>query len=281
MSKIKFHFLPLLVVLSFVLVNPVSAASKTSVINWAENLARSGQGVDYDGVYGWQCVDIVNWVLGKQFGKPIWGNAINLLDSAQQAGYTIIRNDGNAKPQAGDLFVMQTFAHSYGHAGLVVADNGNGTYRTIEQNVDGGATALTLGGPARQLNRRLSSQYGNIIGWIRPPYDNNQNLPSINSSTTVVQNTNSSSSSTTYKKLRNESGRFTVTVSQLNVRNSPSTSGSPVATYSSGQYFNYDSVYQGDGYLWLSYVSHSGVRRYVAQGPEQNGVLTSSYGRVN
>lgn len=276
----KIHLFQLLVILSTLLVSPVSATSRSSVLNWAEGLASRGQGVDYDGVYGWQCVDLVNWVLGRHFGKPIWGNAINLLDSAQQAGYRVIRNDGRNKPQAGDLFVMQTFAHGYGHAGLIVSDNGNGTYRTIEQNVDGGATALTLGGPARQLTRTLSSQYGNIIGWIRPPYTEQSVAPPVAPVSPTVPTVNQASPSG-YEKVRDERGRFTVTVSQLNVRNSPSTSGAPVASYSSGQYFTYDSVYRGDGYLWLSYVSHSGVRRYVAQGPEQNGVLTSSYGRLN
>lgn len=279
MKRRRAYRLVLLLGVLFLSSSPVSASSKSAVLNWAEDLARRGQGVDYDGVYGWQCVDLVNWVLGRHFGKPIWGNAINLLDSAQAAGYTVIRNNGQVKPQAGDLFVMRTYAHSFGHAGLIVSDNGNGTYRTIEQNVDGGATALTLGGPARQLNRSLSSQYGQIIGWIRPPYQDQTPVQAAVPVSPIVPRLSSPASG--YEKIRDERGRFTVTVSQLNVRNSPSTSGTPVATYSSGQYFNYDSIYRGDGYLWLSYVSHSGVRRYVAQGPESNGVLTSSYGRTN
>ena len=34
--------------------------------------------------------------------------------------------------------------------------------------------------------------------------------------------------------------------------------------YDEGQVIYYDSVYEGDGYRWISYVSWSNVRRYVA-----------------
>lgn len=53
--------------------------------------------------------------------------------------------------------------------------------------------------------------------------------------------------------------------STVNVRNKPSTSGnSPVATYSKGERFNYDKVVVTNAYTWASYVSGSGVRRYIA-----------------
>lgn len=64
--------------------------------------------------------------------------------------------------------------------------------------------------------------------------------------------------------VKNERGTFTVTVDKLNVRNAPSTSSGVVAVYSKGQTFTYDSVYEINGYVWVSYVSYSGVRRYVA-----------------
>ncbi|MGT2926944.1 CHAP domain-containing protein [Streptococcus cuniculipharyngis] len=270
------------VLLALVSGTKVSASSRTSIVTWAERLASQGQGVDYDGVYGMQCVDLVNWILGKHFGKPIWGNAINLLDSAQQAGYQVIRNNGINKPEVGDIFIMRTYAHIYGHAGLIISDEG-GSYGTIEQNVDGGTQSLTLGGPARRLRRTLNNPSGVIIGWIRPPYQREVSPQWQAPAPVVIEQGNpvfSSPSNNGYQKVKDSSGRFVVTVNQLNVRNSPSLAGSPVASYSYGQSFYFDSVYQGDGYLWLSYVSSSGVRRYVAQGPATNGVLSGSYGRI-
>lgn len=62
-------------------------------------------------------------------------------------------------------------------------------------------------------------------------------------------------------------GVATVTVDALNVRNDPSNDHAIVATYVRGQVFNYDGYIISDGFVWLSYVSYSGVRRYIAEGP--------------
>lgn len=62
-------------------------------------------------------------------------------------------------------------------------------------------------------------------------------------------------------------GTATVIVSTLNVRDSPTTKGKVVATYKKGQTFKYDSYQINAGYVWLSYRSWLGKRRYVAEGP--------------
>ncbi|HEM4672965.1 TPA: lysin, partial [Streptococcus suis] len=48
-------------------------------VMFVTDLANRGAGVNYDGAYGMQCVDLPNWICGKFFGKPLWGNAIDLL----------------------------------------------------------------------------------------------------------------------------------------------------------------------------------------------------------
>ena len=50
----------------------------------------------------------------------------------------------------------------------------------------------------------------------------------------------------------------------LNVRQAPSTSATIMARYDGGQSFTYDSKVVSNGYLWVSYMSYSGARRYVA-----------------
>lgn len=66
----------------------------------------------------------------------------------------------------------------------------------------------------------------------------------------------------------------TATVIQLvNVRNDPSTNGPIIAQYSPGQTFNYDSWVIGNGYYWLSYISYTGVRRYVAEASADGKVV--------
>lgn len=65
----------------------------------------------------------------------------------------------------------------------------------------------------------------------------------------------------------NDKGVATVIVSALNVRAEPSTDAKITATYVKGQKFTYDSWFIKNGFVWLSYISYSGVRRYVAEGP--------------
>lgn len=61
-------------------------------------------------------------------------------------------------------------------------------------------------------------------------------------------------------------GTFMFTVDNVNIRNGMSgLAGSLTGLqYNSGETVNYDTVYESDGYLWISYVSYNGVRRSVA-----------------
>lgn len=56
-----------------------------------------------------------------------------------------------------------------------------------------------------------------------------------------------------------------ITQDVCNVRSAPSTSAEIVAQYPVGKEINYDQVWEGDGYRWISYIgASSGQRRYVA-----------------
>ena len=50
----------------------------------------------------------------------------------------------------------------------------------------------------------------------------------------------------------------------INVRTNPTTKANAVATYSKGEYVNYDTVVIGERYNWISYISAGGARRYMA-----------------
>lgn len=60
-----------------------------------------------------------------------------------------------------------------------------------------------------------------------------------------------------------ESGTFSPNQT-VNIRNNPSQSATIVGQYFSGESFIYDSYVVNEGYEWLSYISYSGERRYVA-----------------
>ena len=144
------------------------------VVNYAKSLANQGIGVNADGVYGTQCVDLPNYISYHYFGKWLWGNAIDLLNSAAANGYYVKYNaTDDINPKAGDIFVMETqalYGHPYGHTGIVIEDSDGYTITTIEQNIDGNADALEVGGPAR-FNTR---SFVGIVGWFRPNYEEDE-----------------------------------------------------------------------------------------------------------
>lgn len=71
----------------------------------------------------------------------------------------------------------------------------------------------------------------------------------------------SSSTSPKFIKYENWTG---ITLDVCNVRSAPNTNAPIVAQYQKNKPINYDSVYECDGYRWISYVGGSGKRRYVA-----------------
>ena len=216
----------------------------------AKRIANLGVGVDQDGAYGTQCVDLPNYLSVKYFGKALWGNAIDLLDSAKALGYRVEYNEaGNldSKPKAGAIFVMDTtyiYGHPFGHTGIVIEDSDGYTMKTIEQNVDGNADSLYVGGPARYRERNFDG----IVGWFYFPTDE------LEGEATSVSELQSLPTVRVY----------TVGVEKLNIRNAPSLNSEVVGTYEKGEEFNYMEFCYAEGYEWLSYISNSGVRRYVA-----------------
>lgn len=63
-------------------------------------------------------------------------------------------------------------------------------------------------------------------------------------------------------------GTFKVTATAIKVRSTPNPKkGDTGNVYKKGMKFNYDSYTIANGYVWLSYISNSGARRYVAEGP--------------
>ncbi|WP_373809045.1 CHAP domain-containing protein [Streptococcus ferus] len=129
-------------------------------------LAAENRGVNYDNAFGYQCVDIPGDLTLNYVGKPIYGNAIDLLDSARAAGYEIVPADRS--PRVGDIFVMDAwplYGHGYGHTGYIWQVNPDGSFETVEQNVGDDAN-LYYGTPARLVHR--TRDY--MLGYIRLAY---------------------------------------------------------------------------------------------------------------
>lgn len=77
-----------------------------------------------------------------------------------------------------------------------------------------------------------------------------------------------------------ETGKATVTgASKVNVRNSYKIENNDIAaSYKKGETFNYDTVYvteyKGVQYVWCSYVSYTGIRRYICSREGNTRYLT-------
>ncbi|HFI0632842.1 TPA: SH3 domain-containing protein [Streptococcus suis] len=59
------------------------------------------------------------------------------------------------------------------------------------------------------------------------------------------------------------SGTYTFK-SRASIRSQPSLSSAEIAYYNAGSSVNYDKIVTAEGRQWLSYISYSGVRRYIA-----------------
>ena len=244
-------------------------ATDNDIIQFAEDLANAGIGTDADGSWGTQGVDLPNSISINFFGRALWGNAIDLLNSAAAAGYEVEYNqEGNldSRPRRGAVFVMDTTyiaGHPYGHTGLVIEDSDGYTMRTIEQNIDGNADSLYIGGPARYNTRNFDG----IVGWFYFPTDNQSQPPAPTPAPFDGIIT-----------INEETGTFTVEVSALNVRAGAGLGAEIVAVYGAGESINYDGWCDVDGYIWISYIGGSGNRRYVAVGRSENGRRVTSFG---
>ncbi|SUN60624.1 cell wall hydrolase, lysin - phage associated [Streptococcus hyointestinalis] len=86
----------------------------------------------------------------KRIKLDLWGNAIDLLNAAEGAGWEVHRMPTDANPKAGAIFVMAVASHPYGHTGVVIEDSDGYTMKTIEQNIDGNWNALEVGGSGKR-----------------------------------------------------------------------------------------------------------------------------------
>lgn len=76
-----------------------------------------------------------------------------------------------------------------------------------------------------------------------------------------------------------ESGKFTANRS-LAIRNEPKENAASVATLNNGEAIYYDSVYVTNKYIYISYISYSGVRRFVAIRTNINGKRGALWGTI-
>lgn len=218
------------------------------MVNWAKNNVYKW--IDMDGMYGAQCVDLIMAYVKTFANFQIYGNAIDYLTNSIPSGWKrYYKGDTNIAP--GDIAIWHWGSwDKYGHVGIVIEVN-KGLITSVEQNVDG---SPEQGGVARIMSRDDTC----LAGFIRPSYDSNEDWTRVD-----------------------ENGKFTVTVPAINVRTKPSISGEIVSSYSEGEVVYYDSYVIKEGFVWISYISYSNERRYMAVGSHDGTRRLSSWGEFD
>ena len=128
--------------------------------------AYMGKSIDYDGVSGVQCVDLVKVYMNKVFGlKPgAWGNAKDYYEnfnnvSALKNNFTRIANTPDFVPQKGDICVWGknvSSSHNYGHIAIATGEGNTKELYTYDQNWNGKAM------------KKVKHNYVAFLGVLRP-----------------------------------------------------------------------------------------------------------------
>lgn len=116
-------------------VSVAEAATQNDAVNWAK--AQIGKGLDYDGVYGNQCVDLIKYYY-NYFGVAGYakGNASAYISNALPSGWTRVYSGF----QPGDVAVWKVNhscntcgTNSYGHVGIITSVSG-AKFSAVNQN---------------------------------------------------------------------------------------------------------------------------------------------------
>lgn len=230
--------------------------------NYSEvKAAVLGRAFDIDGYYGPQCWDGVfyvaeNYLNGKRCHCGITGYVKDVAVQRSTNGILSWCRDVGLKAalQPGDICIWGNCAACPdSHIAFYDHDNGQNQVFFLGQNQGG------YGFTVKQI------PVSGIIAVFRPD---------------AWGSAVSSGSNGLPAGFTAERGTFTLSVDAINVRDQASTNGSIVAKYTKGQSVNYD-CFRADksGYVWISYISATGKRRYMAAGETNaQGRNTKPYG---
>jgi hypothetical protein len=127
----------------------------------------TGQRIDYDHVYGYQCVDLILQYVYENFGigGGVWGNAIDYWTKPSAPLMTKFDRLETNDVQQGDIVIMNGLpGNPYGHIGIGTgADNGSQA-EILEQN---GQTGNGDGQSGNAVRTRLINK-SRIAGVLRP-----------------------------------------------------------------------------------------------------------------
>lgn len=204
-----------------------------------------------------------------------WGDHIGIVESVTNGVITTIEGNSNRQVRRNTYPVghgnIRGFARpKYGQESLVPDDDVEVEYYTVVAGDSLWGIATRHGLTVQEL-----CQMNNITinTTIHPGDQLLVSVKELPSTPPITDNPDELLS--TYS----EYGVFTANRT-LKIRNSHISSAQVAAELYSGESVTYDSIYLTKSYVWISYISYSGVRRYIAIRTNNNGVYGPIFGTV-
>lgn len=139
----------------------------SQVAEWAKWLARNRKGVNVDGMYGYQCWDLPNYIFNRYWGFRTWGNANAMAYRNQYpAGFKIYANTSKFVPKPGDIAVYT--GGTYGHTNVVVGPSTTTYFTAVDQSWS--PVSAAYGSGALLVKHSYSDGPGGVRYFVRPPY---------------------------------------------------------------------------------------------------------------
>ncbi len=118
----------------------------------------NGHGIDFDGFYGFQCMDLTEQYNREVVGaNKIGGNAKDAVTNYDHTKYDYVVNTPTGVPLKGDIVIWGAMpGNAYGH--IAVFDSGNvNSFVSFDQNW-----------PVGSVCHLQSHSYSYVLGWLHP-----------------------------------------------------------------------------------------------------------------
>lgn len=119
---------------------------------------HNGQGLDFDGAFGFQCMDLAEFYNQEVVKAPrLTGNAIDVWTNYPKDYYDQTLNMPDNHPIEGDIVIWGKTIGEFGHIAVATADATSDRFKSFDQNFPIGSTC-----------HFQEHTYNGVLGWLHP-----------------------------------------------------------------------------------------------------------------
>ena len=217
------------------------AGTREDAVKWA--YAQEGKFLDYDKVYGAQCVDLVHYYYAY-FGKASYatGNGCDFVNNKLPDGWTRIKNTSDFVPQPGDIAVWGKELSQYGHVAIILSADAH-SFVSMDQNWPRGSAC-----------KKVTHNYNKFWGVIRPNFSEPPSDPPTYSNFWIDSNFYDLSETITFNVTASGADRFAIGIDKIG--------GARVITEGCGSTYSISANRLGTG-SYSAYMSVANSAGYV------------------